>query len=251
MILPPPSSLPRLVGHRGEPRRAPENTLASLRSALEAGAEWVEFDLQMTADRVPVLLHDKSLHRTANVRRTPWELTLAQMQRLDAGYRRQFGDQFAGERIPTLAEAVALLESHPGVGAMVEIKSESLRHFGAPILMDRVLAELAPLQGRCVLIATRMRALRRARHGGFPVGLIFFEWTPVVRRRAERLAPEWLLTGEKAPPPGVPLWPGPWRWCFWGVETPQRALELGQRGATLVESDEISALISHPYWRKG
>ena len=54
----------RLVAHRGYPRRYPENTLLSLLAALEAGAEFVEFDVQMTADGVPVLLHDADLRRT-------------------------------------------------------------------------------------------------------------------------------------------------------------------------------------------
>ena len=65
------SSLPGLqpvIGHRGAAARAPENTLAGLRRAHELGAAWVEFDVMLTADRVPVLIHDETLERTTTGR---------------------------------------------------------------------------------------------------------------------------------------------------------------------------------------
>jgi len=94
----------QLVAHRGYSAAAPENTVAALRAALEAGIEAVEFDVQTAACGTPVLIHDPMLGRTTNgvgpVRRRP----LAQLKALDAGS--WFGPEFSGERIPTLEEAL-------------------------------------------------------------------------------------------------------------------------------------------------
>jgi len=55
------------IGHRGAPKLAVENTLASIDAAIAAGARWVEVDVKLTRDRVPVLLHDRTLHRIWNI----------------------------------------------------------------------------------------------------------------------------------------------------------------------------------------
>ncbi len=60
--------IPQLVAHRGYPRRYPENTLQGIQAAIDAGARYVEFDVQITADGVPILMHDVSLMRTAGKR---------------------------------------------------------------------------------------------------------------------------------------------------------------------------------------
>ena len=99
--------LPRVIGHRGAAGHAPENTLASLRLAGEQGATWVEFDVMLTADKVPVLFHDDSLLRTTGVDRLMAETPHADLAGLDAGSN--FDAAFAGEPIPTLAEALTLL----------------------------------------------------------------------------------------------------------------------------------------------
>ena len=95
-----------IIAHRGYSARAPENTLAALRRALEVGADALEFDLHVTADGVPVLLHDEMLERTTNGLGPVALVKLKELQQLDAGT--WFGGGFARERVPTLAEALAL-----------------------------------------------------------------------------------------------------------------------------------------------
>jgi len=113
-------TLPPVIGHRGAAGCAPENTLAGLRKATELECRWVEFDVRLTADDQLILLHDERLERTTNGRGEAALLPLATVQRYDAG--RRFGGAFRGERVPTLAEAVALL-SELGTGANVELKA--------------------------------------------------------------------------------------------------------------------------------
>ncbi len=93
--------------HRGASTTHPENTLAALREALRLGAHQIEFDVAMSRDEKLVLLHDDTVDRTTNGRGKVVDLTLKQLKELDAGAWK--GARFAGERIPTLDEALALM----------------------------------------------------------------------------------------------------------------------------------------------
>ncbi len=111
---------PRVIGHRGAAGSAPENTIASFRRAAELGCRWVEFDVQLSADDVPVIFHDFSLPRTTNGVGKLTRVRLEGLRKLDAGS--WFGAEFAGEKIPTLAEA--LLEiARLGLSPNIEIKA--------------------------------------------------------------------------------------------------------------------------------
>lgn len=109
---------PLVVAHRGASRIAPENTLAGFRAAVELGADAIELDVQRCADGHLVILHDLTLERTTDGFGPVAARSLSELKRLDAG--RWFGTRFAGERIPTLEEA---LEAIPrNVVLFVELK---------------------------------------------------------------------------------------------------------------------------------
>ncbi len=113
------SPLPRLVAHRGGGKLAPENTLAAIRVGHAHGYRMVEFDAMLSRDGVPVLIHDETLERTTNGHGRVCDLTLDELRQLDAGS--WFGAEFAGEKIPTLEQALLLCQSL-SVMANVEIK---------------------------------------------------------------------------------------------------------------------------------
>jgi glycerophosphoryl diester phosphodiesterase len=96
----------KITAHRGHSRAAPENTLSAIRKAIEAGADYAEIDVQRTADGVVVLLHDRDLKRVAGDARRLDTLHYDEVRQLDVGS--WFGPEFAGERLPTLAEAIHL-----------------------------------------------------------------------------------------------------------------------------------------------
>jgi len=100
-------ALPLIMGHRGAAGRAPENTLAGLRRAADLGLRWVEFDVMLTRDAVPVLFHDDSLRRITGRKALMAETDFADLATLDAGA--WFDAAFAGERVPSLSAALALL----------------------------------------------------------------------------------------------------------------------------------------------
>lgn len=95
-----PNSNPKLVCHRGARLTAPENTLISMQSALEAGGHILEFDVRQSSDGVLYVLHDESVNRTTDGTGLIGEMNAQQIDSLDAG--RWFGDQFEGQRVPRL-----------------------------------------------------------------------------------------------------------------------------------------------------
>lgn len=109
-----PAGVPVIaVGHRGAKRFAPENTLAAYDTAIAMGARVVEMDVRMTVDGHFVVMHDARVDRTTNGRGFVSRMTLADIKALDAGS--WFGPEFAGERVPTLAEALAHVKGRAGV----------------------------------------------------------------------------------------------------------------------------------------
>ena len=114
---------PILIAHRGGSLEAPENTMASFRHAISIGMRYVELDVQMTRDGVPVVLHDPTLDRTTGGTGPVREVTLADLEHVDAGSH--FGPEFAGERVPTLRDVLELCHE-AGAGVIVEIKDVHL-----------------------------------------------------------------------------------------------------------------------------
>lgn len=96
-----------VTAHRGASLQAPENSLAAFRAALAAGTDYVELDVQRLRDGTLVVVHDGDLMRMAGDPRKVRDLTLADLQQIDIGSRR--GAQFAGERVPTLEQVIALV----------------------------------------------------------------------------------------------------------------------------------------------
>ena len=119
-----------LWAHRGASGFAPENTLAAFRLAERLGAPALELDVHLTADGVPVVLHDDSLDRTTDGRGQVQRLSLAAVRAVDAG--RWFAPAFAGERVPTLEEVLAWVGDRLRLN--IEIKTGAAAEAILPLL---------------------------------------------------------------------------------------------------------------------
>ncbi|WP_229069308.1 glycerophosphodiester phosphodiesterase family protein [Actinoplanes sp. DH11] len=150
------------VAHRGYAAAAPENTLPAFEAAVRAGATIVEFDVRVTADGVPVVIHDRTVDRTTTGRGRIWDLRWDEIAELDAGVR--FSPAFAGVRVPSLAAVLDLLRDAPAE-LLVEIKS--------PATLDEVKAVIAQL--------TEYDVLDRS---------VIQSFDPDVVRKAREVAPE-------------------------------------------------------------
>ncbi|MCC3405424.1 MAG: glycerophosphodiester phosphodiesterase [Microcoleus sp. PH2017_10_PVI_O_A] len=98
-----------IIAHRGFSARSPENTLAAFELAIARGASSIEFDIQLSADSVPVVFHDATLDRITRVSGKVRETNFSDLQTLNAG--KWFSDEFSDEKIPTLKEALGILKN--------------------------------------------------------------------------------------------------------------------------------------------
>ena len=127
VLSPPEGSRVLNVAHRGASAYAPENTLAAVREGVARDGDLIELDVQRSRDGALVLIHDTHLARTTNAQemfphRAPWnvgDFSYEEMQRLDAGSWKSPG--FAGEKIPTLSQAIELVRS-TRAGLLLELK---------------------------------------------------------------------------------------------------------------------------------
>ena len=160
-----------IISHRGAAALAPENTLAAMRIAFDQGVDFVEADLHLTADGIPVLMHDDTLERTTNGYGPVASRTLDEIKRLDAGA--WFGPEHTGEPVPTLEEFLDELQPTTS-RALIELKGHwseadveaAVTMLGERYLGDRVafesferqnlerLATLAPEYARVMLTRT-------------------------------------------------------------------------------------------------
>lgn len=238
-----PWSLPACVAHRGGGSTAPENTLPAIAAGAGRGFRAVEFDVQLSADGVPVLFHDDTLERTSDghgrVIDHPWS-TLAQ---LDAG--RWFAPRFAGTPVPRLDQALAACAAL-GLQAVVELKvgpGQDPERLGA-VVADAVAATAVP----ALLISFSLPALRAA-HGVRPEQaralLLDREWPADWRVRAAACgacaidADHASLTPERiAAVRGAGL-----RLVVWTLDDPLRARELRAAGVDAVTTDALDAML--------
>ena len=107
---------PYFIAHRGGKVTTPENTLASFRNAIARGADYLEFDVQMTVDGHLIVIHDVTVDRTTDGTGLVGEMTLDQITALDAG---------KGESVPTFAEVIQLAKEN-GIDILAEAKSPAL-----------------------------------------------------------------------------------------------------------------------------
>ena len=226
-----------LVAHRGNAREFPENTIPAFASALGLGARFLELDVQLSADGVPMVIHDPELQRTTGQPGSVFDLRCEELAQLEACEPERFGERFRGTRIPQLTDVLNLLDGRPEVTLFVEIKRESLVRFGHDQVVSRVVNTLRPARAQCVVISFDLAAIHRARQlGGLPIGWVLNDYDAHSRLKYEALQPEFLFVDHEQLPPKGALWRGPWRWVVYEVESLALALALAGRGANYIET---------------
>ena len=236
-----------LVAHRGNAREFPENTLPAFASALSMGLRFLELDVHLSADGVPVVIHDHQLLRTTGQNGSVFELTARQLSGLEAHEPRRFADRYRGTHIPLLTDVLGLLDGRPEVTLFVEIKHASLARFGHDQVVARVLDALWPARAQCVVISFDLAAVYRARQlGGLAIGWVLSDYDSHSRLKYEAVQPEFLFCDHAKLPARGTLWRGPWRWAVYEVDSPTLALALAERGVHYIETmavQEMSAAL--------
>ena len=237
-------SEPLIIGHRGAAARAPENTLAGLRMAKRLGVRWVELDVQLTRDGCPVLFHDARLERTTDGHGLLGDHALAEIEACDAGIR--FSDEFRGEKVPRLEEAVALL-AELELAAIFEMKAPPGRGAETARAALAVLRRLWPARLPLMLSSDDEPALALAQSEAAAIerALIVKAVPADWLARIERLGCRALHAGERAldavtvakVAARLPL-------GAYTVNQPQRAQQIIAWGAAAVFTDYPDMIIS-------
>jgi len=166
--------LPKVIAHRGASAQAPENTLAAFARARELGCTWVEFDVRVTRDDVPVVIHDATLARTTDSDRAVDEIHSLALAEIDAGS--WFDAHFVHERVPTLAQALDACVVL-GLTPNIEIKADRGGRMAIAAEVARVVKERWPAGRPGPLVSSySLRALYRVRFssGSIPLGLLMW-----------------------------------------------------------------------------
>jgi glycerophosphoryl diester phosphodiesterase len=236
---------PQLVAHRGNAFEFPENTLPALRSALELGASYIEFDVHLSADLVPVVMHDANLKRCAGMNRDALQMSWHELSEITVGEAERFGDRYTDICIPSLAQVVELLGNFPKATAFVELKRASLRKYATEQMVQRVCEVLKPVAGQVVLISFDLPAISFAKQSTrLPVGWVLPEYNLTSAIKAEATLPNYLFCDQlKLPADGSRLWRGPWQWAIYEVTERASALQLKTRGAQLIETMQVRQML--------
>ncbi|MEK3881700.1 glycerophosphodiester phosphodiesterase family protein [Paenibacillus sp. PL2-23] len=180
------------VAHRGWSGRAPENTMSAFRMAWEAGIPWIELDVQLSRDAVPVVIHDYQLRRTTNGRGDVRHWSAAELASLDAGS--WFSPAFKGESIPTLDEV--LREGSGRTQFNIELKTDGVRY---PYIEEKALQKVMEhgLQEDVVFTSFHMGTLHRLRKmsASVRIGLILDGWRGTLLQELRELQADFLSIG--------------------------------------------------------
>jgi len=134
---------PIVAAHRGIPSLAPENTMAGYRMSYELGADLIETDVQQTKDGEIIIMHDYTVDRTTNGTGNVKDLTLADIQSLDAGS--YFSEQFAGEHVPTFREFLQEFKDKDVI-LLVELKADGISEDTIQIIKEEGMTDQVVLQ---------------------------------------------------------------------------------------------------------
>ena len=163
-----PEQVPEVMAHRGASWDAPENTLAAIRTAIEQGADWVEIDVQETAEGNVVVMHDRDLMKVAGSPLTAFDAPLVELQAVDIGSWKD--PKFSAERVPLFADVLALAKDR------IKVNIE-LKYYGRETrLEERVaaLVEQAGMEDQVVIMSLSLPGVRKMQQlrPSWPTGLL-------------------------------------------------------------------------------
>lgn len=242
-------SPPILIAHRGYSGRYPENTLLAYQAAHQHGARYMELDLQLTVDRVPVLHHDVSLMRMAGVDADIRDTKAKHFKAMKAAYAERFSDEFQENEFTTFKRFCRWLSEHPDVTIFVEIKPESVERFGVPEVVDEVYKRIVKtgVENQCVIISFNDEVLSYTRKiSPMRVGWVLPSWKSKYQAIAESLKPDFLFCDvEFLPRSNDDVWQGAWQWALYNLDDVKSATKMIERGFVWLETNQIGLLMSH------
>ena len=238
---------PKLIAHRGDNKNFPENSLKGIEAALKAGAHFVEFDIQMTSDQQLIVHHDADLKRTAKKDISIFEHDYNALRQFSIHESTRFHNAHYPTPISLLTDVLHLLAQYPHATAFVEIKTQSLKHWGKKVVMDTLLPLLKPYASQCTVISFNSTALHYTkRHSNLTTGWVVKHYNEKSYQKADKLQPEFLICDYKKIPHDKILWKGDWKWMLYSIDNPEDVYLYAQLGIEFIETDDIQKLLASP-----
>ncbi|NFE74786.1 glycerophosphodiester phosphodiesterase [Clostridium botulinum] len=149
-------TLTEVSAHRGASINYPENTMKAFEMAVEQNADWIELDVQLTSDGIPVIMHDSNLYRITGVNKNIWEVTYNDIKDLDCSS--WFSSEFAGERISTLGEVLDFAKKEH-IKLNIELKPTGYEKDFEKIVIDTI--NQKNFKNSCVVTSQEYSTLQR------------------------------------------------------------------------------------------
>lgn len=237
--------LPGLVAHRGYSSHYPENTLRAFQEAFLCGACFVECDVQLSKDQVPVVYHDRNLSRVSGVTANVRDLNFAELRKFSAAFRDRFDNQFVEEKISSLEEFTDLLSQWPNRQAFIEIKRSSLQAFGMDSVLETTLPILEKVCDQVVIISFDKKIVEHlSQEEKWRTGWVTDKWSDEIIQMARQLKPEFFFIDVDCLPSDMQHLPeSNWYTVLYEIDNPALAEEWVHRGADFIETNDIMALL--------
>lgn len=238
---------PVLVAHRGYSGRYPENTLLAYQAAYQHGARYMELDLQLTCDHVPVLHHDASMKRMSAIDVDIRDTKVKHFKAMHASYSERFGNEFIDNDFTTFRKLCKWLAAYPDVTMFVEIKQESIDRFDIPRFVDEVHKRIlkAGVESQCIIISFNHEVLEYTRKiSSMLTGWVLPSWNDEVKERANKLRPEFLFCDKNLlPASDDDIWQGTWEWAIYNLDDVGSATKMANRNVPFLETNQIGTLM--------
>jgi len=168
---------PIFIAHRGYASVYPENTLIALDAARQAGAQFVEVDIQLSADEIPVLFHDRNLERLCQQTGAIHDYSFAQLESFNVIDAEKFSDEYADNKITSLETFIAYLKIHSELKAFIELKRSMIEKFGEELVLKKLLPMFGGMKEQMVFISYDHSILENIHNNTeFETGIVVDEW---------------------------------------------------------------------------
>lgn len=232
----------KLIAHRGYPRHYPENTLAGIAAAITAGACFIEVDVQLTADAVAVLFHDRDLQRLCGRAGALHEYDWQEVETFSV---RGLANLHRKAPLPRLTDLTGLLQACPHITAFIELKRISLAYFDENEMLINVFADLQPVLRQCVMISYSLPVLEKIRaQGRQPIALVADDWHALSQPQVQALQAEYLFCDIESLPAEGPLQRPGSRLAVYECTDIEKARRVFDRGVDLVETFAIGEMLA-------
>ena len=168
---------PIFIAHRGYSSAFPENTLIALDAAREAGATYIEVDVQLSSDHIPVLFHDRDLQRLCQQSGAIHDYTFSELNNFNITDKEKFADKYADNKITALQVFIDYLKLYPELKAFIELKRSMIDVIGDERVLDIILPLFGGMQNQISFISYNQLILKKINERThYATGIVVDKW---------------------------------------------------------------------------